>query len=158
MRTYSFDTSAFIEPWSRHYPLELFGPLWERLDELARDGIVVACEEVHYEIGKKTDSLASWFADRGHFFLEPTEPVQLAVKSILKSHPRLVSMAKNRSGADPWVIAQAQSINGAVVTYETWDPKRKNIKIPEVCHDLGLSCLTFIQFLQECGIKFGIQT
>ena len=78
------------------------------------------------------------------------------MRGILRTHPRLFSVTKNRSGADVWVIAQAKACEGAVVTYEHWDPKRKNIKIPEVCSDLDIRCLTFVEFLREAGIRFRI--
>lgn len=157
MKRYSFDTSAFIEPWHRHYPPELFGPLWKHIDDLAKRGVVVAQQAVSWEIQEKTDELAKWLEDREYFFRETTEQVQLRLREILKTHSRLLSATKNRSGADPLVIAQAQEINGSVVTYETWDENRRNIKIPEVCHDLGIPCITFVEFMKESGIKFDVK-
>lgn len=157
MKRYSFDTSAFIEPWTRHYPPRLFQPLWVRLDELGKTGTIIAARAVSWEIQSKTDELSKWLADRDHFFMEPVLEVQQRLREILRSHARLLSMAKNRSGADPWVIAQAQASAAAVVTYEQWDAKRKNIKIPEVCHDLNIKCLTFVEFMDECGLRFKLE-
>lgn len=155
MTTYSFDTSAFIEGL-RHYPFDVAESLWDHLDKLGQTGTVVAQQEVLEEIVKKHDGLSEWLKKRRHFFREPTDEVQICVRRILKTHPRLLSLAKNRSGADVWVIAQAQISQGAVVTYETWDPKRKNIKIPEVCSDLGVRCLTFVEFLRDRGIQLRV--
>lgn len=50
MKTFSFDTSAFIEPWVRHYPFDIAASLWEHLDRLGETGTVVAQEEVYHEI------------------------------------------------------------------------------------------------------------
>ena len=117
---------------------------------------MVASTEVYQEVRKKHDGLFQWLEPRQHFFRDPTDEVQGAVRDILRSHARLLSLAKNRSGADVWVIAQAKALGGSVVTYEVWDPKRKNIKIPEVCNDYGIKCLTFVDFLRKCGIKLRI--
>lgn len=105
---------------------------------------------------KKHDGLSKWLSSRKQFFREPTDEIQTCVRDILTTHSGLLSLTKNRSGADVWVIAQAKVSRGAVVTYEQWDPKRKNIKIPDVCNDLGVRCLTFVDFLRDCGIKFRI--
>jgi hypothetical protein len=110
---------------------------------------VTALTPVFWEIQEKHDGLYGWLSERKHLICEPIEEVQHIVRDILRTHRRLVSMAKNRSGADPWVIAHAKHIGGAVVTYETWDPRRKNIKIPEVCHDLNVECPGSVQ---ESGI------
>lgn len=156
MKKFSFDTSAFIEPWRRHYPFDVAESLWKHLDTLGKSEVITAQQEVYEEIQNKDDDLARWMKTRKHFFSQPTEEVQNEVRTILKSHARLLSVTRNRSGADPWVIAQAKVINGAVVTYEVWDPKRKNMKIPEVCHDLGIRCLTFVDFLRECRIRLTV--
>jgi hypothetical protein len=153
LKRYSFDTSAFIEPWTRHYPIDLVESLWDRLDSMGKKGLVTALTPVFWEIQEKHDGLYGWLSERKHLICEPIEEVQHIVRDILRTHRRLVSMAKNRSGADPWVIAHAKHIGGAVVTYETWDPRRKNIKIPEVCHDLNVECLTFVDFLRNAGIR-----
>lgn len=156
MKIFSFDTSAFIEPWRNHYPHHIAEELWDHLDQLSREGIIIANEEVYHEIHKKDDDLLEWIIDRKHFFEEINDEVQICVNNILKKHPKLLSVTKNRSGADVWVIAQAQVSNAAVVTYEQWDPNRKNIKIPDVCHALGIRCIKFVDFLHECNIKFRI--
>ncbi len=155
MTTYSFDTSAFIEGL-RHYPFDVAESLWDHLDSLGKQRIVSAQQEVYEEVAKKHDALAVWLKARKYFFREPDEEIQSRVRSILKTHSRLLSLATNRSGADVWVIAQAGVDQGAVVSYEQWDPKRKNIKIPEVCSDLGIRCLTFVEFMRECGIKLQV--
>ena len=116
MKLFSFDTSAFIEPWVRHYPFDVAEPLWEHLDRLAQAGTVLAQEEVYQEIRKKHDGLSKWLKSRQHFFREPSDDIQEYVREILRTHSRLLSVTKNRSGADVWVIAQARACEGAVVT------------------------------------------
>ncbi len=156
MATYSFDTSAFIEPWVRHYPFDVAPSLWKRLDALAKQGVIVAASEVRHEIAKKHDVLHEWLAVRDHFFREPTTQVQHEVRAIVNTHQRLLGQTRHWSGADAWVIAEARASGHSVVTYEQWDPASRSIKIPDVCHDLGVECLTFVEFMRRCKITLKV--
>ncbi len=39
---YSLDTSCLINAWGKHYPPDMFEPLWQHLDRLIEQAIVVA--------------------------------------------------------------------------------------------------------------------
>jgi hypothetical protein len=57
-----------------------------------------------------------------HCSLEIDDDVQEIVKEILRDHPRLVDTVKGRSGADPFVIALAETTKPpfmVVLTEET---------------------------------------
>lgn len=157
MKGYSFDTSALIEPWTRHYPHDLMPSLWERIDELASGGVVCAQEQVGREIARMDDTLHEWTKGRDHLFRPSSSEVQSALTSIMASHPGLIGMTKNRSGADPWVIALAMCENSTVVTYEQWEEGSKKIKIPSVCKDLGVPCITFVEFMRRANIKLRVE-
>ncbi|MHB8204852.1 MAG: DUF4411 family protein [Desulfomonilaceae bacterium] len=43
---YSVNTSALLDGWLRYYPPDVFPPVWEKLDELIDDKILVTSEEV----------------------------------------------------------------------------------------------------------------
>lgn len=47
---YVFDTSALVGAWVRTYPPDVFPGLWEDLDALARQGGLLAPEEVLGEL------------------------------------------------------------------------------------------------------------
>lgn len=57
--SYCIDTSSLIECWARSYPIDLFPGLWDRLDSAARDGELIAPDEVLHELAKD-------FAQRTH--------------------------------------------------------------------------------------------
>ena len=50
---YSVDTSAIIEGWMRDFPPDIFPNAWKKIEKLINDGILVATEEVLYELKKK---------------------------------------------------------------------------------------------------------
>ena len=150
---FSFDTSAFVEAWSRRYPIKMFAPLWQALDSLAKDGIVFASEEVLKEIDKTDDELKVWVAERPFIFKALTEDVQREVSNILAKHPRLVNSNKNRSMADPWVVAHAIVERATVVTEEN-TIKGKRPKIPEVCADMKIPCINILEFMERLKMEF----
>ena len=63
---------------------------------------------------------------------------------------------KNRSLADPWVIAHAIKNKSIVVTKEEKiaTPTSKRIKIPNVCDNMGIKWINDFQFIEELNIQF----
>ena len=153
---YSFDTSAFLEPWIRHYPRDHFPSLWERLGDLIKSGNIIATEEVLIELERKDDDVYRWALGRRQMFKPMYRDVQQAAMSILAQYPRLVNDIKNRSGADPFVIAlaQIQMEDCAVVTYETHGSIPNRPRIPDVCDALGIRCINVRGLIQEEGWRF----
>ncbi|NPV60148.1 MAG: DUF4411 family protein [Actinobacteria bacterium] len=71
---------------------------------------------------------------------------------ILNNFPMLVDTTRDRSTADPWVIAHAITEKAVVVTKESFAPRK--IKIPDVCKALSVECIDDHQLVKELGIRF----
>jgi hypothetical protein len=151
---YSIDTSAFLDGWARYYPPDVFPPVWEKIDKLIDDGILVATEEVLYELEKKDDEMYAWALDREHMFIPIDENIQLALQSMLPQHRQLIDQRKNRSGADPWIIALAIVEKCAVLTGEKPTNSAKRPHIPDVCIAMGVRWINMIQLFREQGWVF----
>ena len=149
---YCLDTSALMEPWNKYYSMDLCPQYWDVLNDLGEKGIVFCTHDVKREIEKKDDDLFAWIKDRPFLFREVTEQVQENLRGILASHSRLVNTAKERSMADPWVIAHAMAENATVVTKEGFAPRK--IKIPDVCMALKVPCIDDFEFLRRVGVRF----
>lgn len=155
MNRYCLDTGVFIEGWNRYYSFDLCPEYWQILDDLASKDIIFSPVEVKREILKTDDGLAEWIKDRDYIFKEITTEVQEHLRAIMEGHGRLVDSIKQRSIADPWVIAFAMSENAVVVTKETpAGPISKRIKIPDVCNALNIPWMNDFEFAQKVGIKF----
>jgi hypothetical protein len=153
---YSVDTSALLDGWRRYYPPDVFPPVWEKIDELIEGEILVASEEVILELKRKDDDVYGWAKERSGMFVPSADKdIQIAVSRILADHKKLIDERKNRSGADPWVIAVAQVRECAVLTGEkpTGNPKRPNI--PDVCSALGIRWINMLQLFREQHWVFG---
>jgi hypothetical protein len=145
---YSADTSAILDGWVRHYPPDVFQSVWQRMKALGNGGTLTAIEEVIVELEKKHDDAWAWA--KAELRVVPIdEPVQRLVAEILVRHRRLVDTRKNRSQADPFVIAHARITGYAVVTGEkaTGNPDKPHI--PDVCAALGVRCINLVEMFRE---------
>lgn len=148
---YSFDTSAILNTWRRHYPPDLFPTLWERLESLIDSGTAVATEEVLEELRRKDDEIHGWAVRHRSMFIPIDELIQYRVLDVMSEFPRLVDNRSNRSGADPFVIALAQLHDLTVVTYEESTNSLRRPKIPDVCARLNLRCIKMVDLIREQG-------
>jgi Domain of unknown function (DUF4411) len=146
---YCFDTSALIDGWTRYYPQDLFPALWENLDALIANGRIASSDEVLRELKKKDDGLYAWAKERPLLFCDLDEPIQLATHEVLAEFPRLVDTVKNRSAADPFVVATARVRGATVVTGERNAGTNERPRIPNVCAHYGVRTLTLLQFIRE---------
>jgi len=151
---YSLDSSTIIETWVRGFPPELFPPVWSKLEELIQNEVLRASQEVLIELEKKDDRVYQWAMKQPHMFLPSTVPIQRCVKDILAQYPRLIDTRKNRSGADPFVIAVAMVHGCAVISEETPTYSTNRPKIPDVCAGLGIRYLNMLQLFREQGWVF----
>ena len=151
---YSADTSAFIQSWHRYYPIDVFPSVWDMMDALVRAGDLVAIDEVRVELDKKDDEVLKWVQDRDQLIVPISDTIQHAVREVLRERPRLVDTRRNRSGADPFVIALAMTEGLTVVTDErpTGSPDRPNI--PDVCDHLQVPCINIIDMIRAEGGRF----
>ena len=155
MGCYCLDSNVFIESWNRYYSIDICPQYWEVLDDLATKGIIFSPVEVKREILKTDDGLADWIEHRDYIFKDITTEVQQHLRTIMATHGRLVDSIKQRSIADPWVIAHAMAEKATVVTKETPAGSiSRRIKIPDVCIALGVPWMNDFQFLREVGITF----
>ena len=152
---YCLDTSAFMQAWNSYYSPALAETYWTQLDQLAKDGLIFCPIEVKREIQVKDDGLKGWIKDRDFFFRDITLEIQQHLRDIMAKFPRLVDSTKQRSVADPWVIAYAIHYRATVVTNEIGSGLGTNrIKIPDVCKEFNVPCINEFEFVKAVGIRF----
>ncbi|MGO9605152.1 MAG: DUF4411 family protein [Candidatus Binataceae bacterium] len=144
---YSIDTSAILDGWTRFYPPRTFPSLWKKVEGLITAGELRATDEVLRELERKDDEVYAW-AKGTALFLPVDGPIQGAVAAILAAHQRLVDTRRNRSSADPFVIALAQINSLVVVTGEHPTNNLQKPNIPDVCLALGIRCINLLGLFQ----------
>lgn len=165
MNKYVLDTGFFVN--ARVYYSSVFGSFWEKLDEAVSNGSIHSVDEVRKEIekyGGSQEHLLEWMRSHRHVFSIPQDENEeryirdiLTIESFQKSGEKQI-----RSGsfwADPFVIAKAKHINGAVVTSEisatsSSGKMHGSIKIPDVCEMLHIRCISSEEFMNEQNWQF----
>lgn len=154
MPLYCFDTSALMDAWNRYYPPDVLPPLWDKLDLFASSGVAISPDEVLRELSKKDDALHGWAKKRPKMFVPLDEDIQRHSSEVLAAFPRLVDTRKNRSIADPFVIALARLRNATVITGERASGTTEKPRIPNVCAHFDVKYMNMLQLIRAEGWVF----
>ena len=148
------DTSALIDLWRVYYPPDIFPTLWERnLEEIIREGLLIAPKEVFNELQRRDDDLWDWAKDHRKMFIELDEEQAKHVKAIVGKFPKLIDSRKTTPDADPFVISLAMSKSWTVIASEHSNPGGKP-RIPDVCRNYNVRCIKLVEFIREKGWKY----
>ena len=162
MDIYVLDARFFV--LCRDYYPDTFPSLWAELDSLATNQKITSVEQVYDEIdnyGGKQEHLLEWMkTHKDKMFRPPTIEEQDIVREIFETedYQKLINK-KDRlryiPSADPFVIARARHTAGTVVTGELGrTANNAPHKIPDICQDMGLKCITPQQFMNQQGWRF----
>jgi len=147
--TYSLDTSGFLDAWVRHYPIDVFPTIWERLDGATKEGKLLASDEVMRELERKDDEASAWVKARPNMIVPFSAEIEAEVIKLMGRFPRLVDTKKGRSGGDPFVIAVAIVGRHTVISGENATGKPEAPRIPDVCKELHIPCIKMLDFFRE---------
>ncbi len=156
---YCLDANVLIQAWQKYYSPKFCPDYWSVLDELGKQDIIFIPKMVYDEITRTDDDLSKWLKKSNIPVAEIDENVTSFLKIIFAanpSHQNLVDNTKNRSLADPWVIAHAINVNAMVVTKEekVTAINTSKIKIPNVCDNMGVPWINDFQFIDKLKIIF----
>ena len=154
---YVMDTNFFVT--CRSYYHENFPSFWEKMNEAVLVGKISSVKEVQKELENyrgEQDHLLDWIKRHKHIFTEPTIEELDKIREIL-AIPKFQKLINHKNiklgwpAADPFLIAKAWTINGIVVTTETFASGEKSPKIPDVCKHLGVKCMHTEEFVNKKG-------
>jgi hypothetical protein len=143
---YVIDTSAWLNIDSRPDAAQV----WDLIDSLINKGRIVVPRDVIRELRDNP-------IYKSHVKLH--EPVLLAsdhgedpmflqrVGIIVNKYPGMSKARGTRTPADPFIIAFAE-MHGCIVVCDETTTKRRNRKIPTVCADRKIKCLTLNEFVK----------
>ena len=145
---YALDTNVFMDWQARYYPTDIFASITAKIDALIAEGRLFSPALAREELGVVgTAELVTW-ADTRDEIWAPTEELLAAALAIQGRFPGLRDPKAEFEEADAYVIALAQLRNGSgiVVTQETSAAEKRNPRrpmfIPDVCRELGLTCIS----------------
>lgn len=156
---YCLDANVLIEAWNKYYSPKFIPSYWDTLDQLGKQGRIFLPQMVFEEITRSDDKLLKWLKTSNIAIRPITEPVIRCLKDIFDANPlheHLVDSVKQRSLADPWVIAHAIHEKACVVTKETKNTASNSsrIRIPNVCDNMKVRWINDFQFIEEINLHF----
>ncbi|MEN6427415.1 MAG: DUF4411 family protein [Phycisphaerales bacterium] len=113
-----------------------------------KSGELVAPQEVLNELQRQHDELYLWAKKQKCFMGLDRDQIE-CVKRILKASPSLIDEKKTVPDADPFVIALAMEKGWKVVSSENPAGTSARKRIPDVCKDHGVVCLTLLDFFRD---------
>ena len=151
---YLLDTSALVAAWVERYPQELFPEVWRFMDGLGYR--LKVCEEVRTEVRRHAPGLMDWLDESSvDTQLSLTSLGDIMVGEVQRHLSRIANgwpnwrAIRSRDRADPWVIAYALALNGAVVSEE--QPGGREVRIPDVCDTLRAHHLNLLDLFRAGG-------
>ncbi|MBP6842761.1 MAG: DUF4411 family protein [Kofleriaceae bacterium] len=150
---FCFDSSAFINPYRRYYPFDVFPTFWTAIESRISAGSIVACDEVKREINRKDDDLAKWVKSQAGLFVPMDDDQQRHMIEIVGRFPAWVNAGSTKNSADPFVVALGRS-RGLTVVHDEGRGSASDPKIPFVCGQYKVRELNVVQFIREIGLKF----
>lgn len=149
--TFTLDTNILIN-LSRQYPRDIFGSIWDSIEGAVLLGEVCICEAVLREVNRGGDDLYTWAKGLKGFVCATTDDELKTVAKIAIDHPEWVRGQKNEG--DPFIIAHAKHESSEIVTEEKVTgpgTAEKNLRIPAVADEHGVSCVKFLEFVRGQG-------
>lgn len=152
---YVVDANTWIKLYETTYQPELFPSLWSELGPLCDEGVLRTPPAVLHELNaKKPGGIGKWL--RGRTAVETATPSVMARAAELSEQFKgLTAGAAGARSADPVVIALAEKNGWIVVTEELSRLQRAphNMKIPDVCLELGVTCVRAVELLQRLQVR-----
>jgi Domain of unknown function (DUF4411) len=156
---YCLDANVLIQAWQKYYSPKLCPEYWDILNDFGRSGRIFLPQNVFEEIIRTEDELTEWLKESKIPVYEVDGDVADCLRKVYAHNPihqYLVDNTKQRSLADPWVVAHALKEKACVVTKEekVTTPNTTRIKIPNVCDNMYIRWINDFQFIEELNIRF----
>ena len=127
----------------------MFPSLWTKIEAGVSAGTIFTLDMVYDELqatGKKDDRLAKWIKDaraaNPKFVLDSTADIQTVAQGLINKY-------KLKSNADPFLIAAAQKHKLTVVCHEKLMKQNEKPRVPNLCQELGVPCITLLEMIQQ---------
>lgn len=150
------DANVFIDAHRDYYPLDRVPEYWAWLAYNAAERAIKVPQPIWEELKPHDEDLKTWFkAHEDDFILNPDHSDVLVPDVMDKYAPDLTDAEVEQIGNDPFLIAAALYYEATVVSKEGSKPsaKRANRRVPDICRDLGMPCITDHRLIVELDFR-----
>lgn len=164
---YLLDSNIYINFYDRYYKIDFFPTFWDKLTKILNEKVVIpriVIDENYQDLWLK-DWLSSnynkSYINQKKYSAEWIEVLRYIATCVLYNDAVLASEKgwAHEKIADAWLIAIAKKENYTIVTDEIRNPNlnrihpSKNAKIPDVCEQLGVRCISMNEFFKEVQLS-----
>lgn len=150
---YCIDASTILHmQW--FYPPDVFGQLWAKFEEDAVKGLLITSEVVVDELGKKGDHASTFVKGIKDFGCKMDDGTLAQASAVLAKVPHIIDAQNTNPQADPYLIGLSIVRNAILVTQEKSAPNAKKAKIPDVCAQFNVPCITLLDLVRARSWKF----
>jgi hypothetical protein len=160
LATYWLDSNIFIQAKQGPYAFDLAPGFWTHLETQFKAGSILCPIMVYTELCSFEDELKVWVQKlqaTKTVFLTPCSPAQKKFADVanwVQTTYKPAQAASFLSGADPWLVAQAATHNGTVVTQESLvGANSQQVKIPNTCKQFSVPYIDLYSFLRILKMK-----
>lgn len=154
---YVFDTMILSQLF-RFYYRQRFPSLWSNFETMVAEERITSTREVRRElensnddsIMREIDKFRSLFSTPSQFEEDFVGRI-FSVRHFRQNIPRK-TLLKGGRNADPWLIARAASVEGYIVTNESYRDHAAGI--PNICRHFDIKYLSFDDFMGNEGWIF----
>ena len=136
-----------------HYGADVFAPQWAVIANFIASGVIVAPRRVEHELTpweKTVPTMKTWLKKRHHMFRDvETEAQLLAAKRIVGKYPVYGETLNFLGDLEVMTLADALGITVISLESESPFPSQKRPKIPNVCKEFGIDCVSVTGFLRR---------
>mgnify|MGYP000028714997 CR=1 FL=1 len=164
-RIYVFDASVFINlHLTDTRTFELPREIWDKLDELMLEGVIISHRYVYNEVvttSDNPDKVSRWLQPRKSHFILPT-PRQIEVMAeVVNAFPKLIDPNNEKDQADPYLVAMGVELNetslGIQHVVVTLEKQEKTTGLAAACRSNSVECITPAQFFKEVGVTISMR-
>lgn len=156
---YSIDTNVIVsflgDSDSEHYPLDVFKPQWEFLERAMKDGRIVAARRVETELEKwqkRISTMKAWLHDHKYLFCDIESDAQLVgAKELVNAYPAYGTSDNYLGDLEVMALAKARDLTVITLEQKAQQHSKKRPKIPNVCEEFSVECVTLAGFLRQEG-------
>lgn len=164
---YLLDSNIYINFYDRYYRKDFFPTFWLNFANILNSNVVIpkiVVLENYQDIWFKKwldNNYTKSLIDHKTYATEWVDVIKHIQNSPYYKDSALTSEKgwANDKIADPWLIAIAKKMNYTIVTDEVKNVNlnlanpSKNAKIPDVCQQLGVRCISMNQFFEEISLS-----
>lgn len=163
---YCIDANVFLTAWHTTYPPRMFPTLYRKMEPVVRDRDVIIkpiFDEIeNFSIPKAKNPetekpVRTWLPDKVGIEAAAVNAQVEQLSLELQREYKIGPATKGASKQDITLIAYARLNEHTVVSLESEQPnkpqKPSKYKIPLICKEQNVECITFVDFLDGCGVQ-----